>query len=183
MCIKSFLLCSFILVIPLMAKAQNGLQILPIDSDQCSIFHALTGQTMAGCVKDFSQDQITRSVTGQEENGYVIQFDFDSKALKQAEQEHLFRLSNLLAGPLAHLCLKLVGHTDTRGSAAYNQRLSERRAQSVRLFLVGPGQLGTNRVLSEGVGETHPISGLPGADGQNRRVEILGKDTRTGQCT
>lgn len=181
--VVSFLLFSFMIANPLLANAQNGLRVLSIDSDQCSIFHALTGQVMAGCSAQLPSGQIVRSANAQDMSGYVIHFDFNSEALKPAEQEHLARLSDLLTGPLAHLCVKLVGHTDTRGTAKYNQTLSEKRAQSVRLFLVGPGRIGINRILSEGLGEQHPIVGLPGADAQNRRVEILGKETPAGQCT
>lgn len=168
---------------PFPANAQSGMRVLTVDSDRCSIFHALTGEVLSGCPSELSSGQIVRSVNTQEANGYVIHFDFDSEALKQAEKEHLARLSDLLSGPLTHLCVKLVGHTDTRGRSGYNQRLSERRAQSVRLFLVGPGQIDVGRVLSAGLGEQHPIAGLPGADSRNRRVEVLGKETSSGQCT
>lgn len=112
----------------------------------------------------------------------MIHFDFNSPHLHAEEQDHLVRLSALLTGPLAHLCIKLVGHTDTSGSAAYNLELSERRAQSVRLFMVGPGMLHVSRIMAEGQGEDFPLEGLPGTSAQNRRVEILAKETPSGQC-
>jgi len=69
--------------------------------------------------------------------------------------------------------IEVMGHTDSTGSAAYNQSLSERRAASVGSYLVAQ-RIDTRRVLSEGFGESHPITSNDTADGrqQNRRVEL-----------
>ena len=65
------------------------------------------------------------------------------------------------------------GHTDSTGSAAYNQKLSERRAATVKAYLVGRG-IAAERVKSVGYGETQPRASNDTAEGraQNRRVEI-----------
>ncbi|RMF19309.1 MAG: OmpA family protein, partial [Deltaproteobacteria bacterium] len=65
------------------------------------------------------------------------------------------------------------GHTDSTGSAAYNQKLSERRAATVKAYLVGRG-IAADRVDSVGYGETRPRASNDTAEGraQNRRVEI-----------
>ncbi len=67
----------------------------------------------------------------------------------------------------------IYGHTDSTGSAQYNQQLSQRRAQSVAQYLVGQGVNG-QRLLVQGMGETQPIATNDTAAGreQNRRVEI-----------
>jgi len=69
--------------------------------------------------------------------------------------------------------LVVEGHTDAQGSAEYNQGLSERRAASVRSFLVGAGVDGA-RLTSVGVGEERPIATNDTAEGRqrNRRVEL-----------
>jgi outer membrane protein OmpA-like peptidoglycan-associated protein len=65
------------------------------------------------------------------------------------------------------------GHTDATGSAAYNQKLSERRADAVRRYLVNGG-IGAERIQTEGFGESRPVASNETADGraQNRRVEL-----------
>ena len=72
------------------------------------------------------------------------------------------------------LRLEIVGHTDSSGSAAGNQRLSERRAQSVRDALIAQG-LAPGRLNSRGAGSSQPIASNASADGraQNRRVMLV----------
>ena len=66
------------------------------------------------------------------------------------------------------------GHTDSQGGAGYNQDLSQRRAQSVRDYLVTRG-IAADRVTSQGFGLTRPIADNASAEGRanNRRVEIV----------
>ncbi|AUL99367.1 OmpA family protein [Pseudothauera hydrothermalis] len=70
--------------------------------------------------------------------------------------------------------VQVEGHTDSTGSAAYNQTLSENRAASVRSHLIQQG-VEANRVLAVGYGMSRPIADNRSAAGraQNRRVEIL----------
>jgi OOP family OmpA-OmpF porin len=65
------------------------------------------------------------------------------------------------------------GHTDSIGSDAYNQKLSEQRAESVRRYLVNGG-IEAGRISTEGFGESRPVASNQTADGraQNRRVEL-----------
>ena len=66
-----------------------------------------------------------------------------------------------------------IGHTDSIGSDAYNQKLSVRRAESVKAYLVSKG-IEPNRVYTEGKGEKQPVASNKTKDGRqkNRRVEI-----------
>jgi outer membrane protein OmpA-like peptidoglycan-associated protein len=66
------------------------------------------------------------------------------------------------------------GHTDSQGGASFNQDLSQRRAQSVRDYLVSRG-MATDRITAEGFGLTRPIADNTSAEGRanNRRVEIV----------
>jgi len=66
------------------------------------------------------------------------------------------------------------GHTDSVGSEDYNQGLSERRADSVKSYLVGQG-IGTSRLAASGKGESDPVADNDSAAGrqQNRRVEVI----------
>jgi OOP family OmpA-OmpF porin len=65
------------------------------------------------------------------------------------------------------------GHTDSVGSVPYNQKLSERRANAVRTYLVDHG-IGARRVSAVGYGKLRPVASNATADGraQNRRVEL-----------
>jgi outer membrane protein OmpA-like peptidoglycan-associated protein len=69
--------------------------------------------------------------------------------------------------------VEVAGHTDSTGAAEYNQKLSERRANSVAQYLEGQG-LRSDRVITVGAGETHPVATNDTADGKqaNRRVEL-----------
>ena len=73
-----------------------------------------------------------------------------------------------------------VGHADATGSDAYNQRLSMRRAEAVKKFLVGKG-VEANRIYTEGKGESAPVADNRTREGRakNRRVEVEVVGTRT----
>ena len=73
-----------------------------------------------------------------------------------------------------------VGHTDAIGSDAYNQKLSVRRAEAVKGFLVSKG-IESNRVYTEGKGKKQPVADNKSAAGRakNRRVEIEVVGTRS----
>ena len=70
--------------------------------------------------------------------------------------------------------VQVAGHTDSTGSASYNQQLSERRAQAVANYLISRG-VAPARLTTIGYGETQPVASNDTPDGrrQNRRVEML----------
>jgi len=70
--------------------------------------------------------------------------------------------------------LKLSGHTDNTGSAAFNLALSKKRAEAVKKYLVSKGVV-ADRITTEGLGSTKPIASNDTAEGRNanRRVEFL----------
>ena len=69
--------------------------------------------------------------------------------------------------------VEVTGHTDSTGSDAYNQTLSEKRTGSVGSYLAGQGIIG-QRIVTQGIGEQMPIAdnGTPAGREQNRRVEL-----------
>jgi outer membrane protein OmpA-like peptidoglycan-associated protein len=75
--------------------------------------------------------------------------------------------------------MNIVGHTDSKGSDAYNQALSERRAASVREYLASQG-LDGSKISTSGRGEADPVASNDTADGrqQNRRVHITAELAR-----
>ena len=102
-----------------------------------------------------------------------VLFDFNSANLKPGAREKLAKVAGiLLAYPGLEIALE--GHTDSIGSDQYNQNLSERRAQSVRTYLVGSG-IKQDMVRAMGFGESQPVVSNDNSAGrqQNRRVELV----------
>lgn len=102
-----------------------------------------------------------------------VLFSTGSFELAPDAREKLAKVSGIvLAYP--GLRLQVEGHTDNVGGDDYNQQLSERRAQSVRDYLVSQG-IAADTIVSRGFGKTMPIAGNETADGrrQNRRVELV----------
>jgi outer membrane protein OmpA-like peptidoglycan-associated protein len=101
-----------------------------------------------------------------------ILFDFDSAALRTDAQRDLQDLARSLQN-YPNVDALVVGHTDSTGPEDYNQRLSERRAESVAVYLSQRG-VTTGRMRISGMGERQPIASNATAEGrqQNRRVEV-----------
>ncbi len=105
-------------------------------------------------------------------------FDFDKATLKPEGKAKLDELAAQLGGINLEVIIA-VGHTDSVGTDAYNQKLSVRRADAVKAYLVNKG-VESNRVYTEGKGEKQPVADNKTAEGRakNRRVEIEVVGTR-----
>ena len=101
-----------------------------------------------------------------------ILFDFDSASLRSSSRDELRKMADVF-NKYRDTTIDVQGHTDSTGSAAYNQRLSERRASSVASYLENLGVRGS-RVDAYGYGESKPKASNSTASGRqrNRRVEI-----------
>ena len=101
-----------------------------------------------------------------------VLFDFDKAVIKPEGKSKLDDLANKVRGVNLEVVIA-IGHADSVGSDAYNQRLSVRRAESVKAYMVSKG-IEPNRVYTEGKGEKQPVADNKTADGRakNRRVEI-----------
>lgn len=99
-------------------------------------------------------------------------FDFDKDTLKPEGRQVLDQVASQ-ASSINLETLIAVGHTDSIGTEQYNQGLSERRANSVKQYLIGKG-IDPNRIYTEGKGELQPVASNATREGraQNRRVEI-----------
>ena len=106
-------------------------------------------------------------------------FDFDKAVLKPESQAKLTDLVDKTKAVNLEVIIA-VGHTDAVGSDGYNQKLSIRRADAVKNFLVGKG-IEKNRIYTEGKGEKQPVADNKTAEGRskNRRVEVEVVGTRT----
>ncbi|MGZ8243331.1 OmpA family protein [Methylomagnum sp.] len=101
-----------------------------------------------------------------------VLFETGRAGLKPGAQQRLYELARfLLDHPERRVIVE--GHTDSQGSESYNFDLSQRRAESVRAFLIGAG-VNPERIGAEGLGESYPVASNNTSAGrlQNRRVEI-----------
>ncbi len=108
-------------------------------------------------------------------------FDFDQYKVKPEAAAELRTLITVLRETDSGK-VRIVGHTDALGGEAYNQRLSEQRAESIKRWFLGPGKVGTGIVIQTiGLGESEPVAPNLNIDGSdnvsgralNRRVELF----------
>lgn len=109
-----------------------------------------------------------------------VQFAVDSAELTPAGKATLDEVVGTLAR-LKFVAGTVTGHTDNTGSDAYNQALSERRAQTVARYLEGKG-IGAGRLTAAGAGESQPVADNATSEGRakNRRVVLRRTDCDAG---
>jgi outer membrane protein OmpA-like peptidoglycan-associated protein len=109
-----------------------------------------------------------------------VLFDFDSAEIQPKARPTLARIAQFI-GSNAKGQVRILGYTDGKGSAQYNQGLSERRADSVKTWFVDKDGLGHVAFATQGFGARDPVapntkpdgSDNPGGREKNRRVEIV----------
>jgi OOP family OmpA-OmpF porin len=108
-------------------------------------------------------------------------FDFNKSVVKPEGKAKLDDLIGKIKGINLEVIIA-VGHTDSVGSDAYNQKLSVNRSEAVKAYLVSKG-IEKNRVYTEGKGEKQPVADNKTAEGRakNRRVEIEVVGTRANK--
>lgn len=102
-----------------------------------------------------------------------VNFDYDKSTLQAAGRPILDEAAEILKSN-PDVTVEVRGYTDSRGSDGYNMRLSERRAQTVKNYLVSRG-VPASRLVTRGYGESDPVATNETAAGraQNRRVELV----------
>lgn len=132
---------------------------------------------------DKQAEEIEKNVPGAKVErvgeGIVVEFNekilfaYDRSDLTGTAEANLDKLTNVLK-EYPDTNLEVQGHTDSKGSVNYNQRLSERRASSVARYLGNRG-IASSRVTIKGYGENAPVAENDSQDGraQNRRVTFL----------
>ena len=109
-------------------------------------------------------------------------FDFDKATLKQDAITKLSKMAGLVNNSSQITSIRVLGYTDRIGTEEYNMKLSQRRAESVRDFLVSYDHIDTNKIEVVAMGKKNPRVTCEGVRGKqqlisclehNRRVEIL----------
>jgi len=103
-----------------------------------------------------------------------VNFDYDRSEVKAEYDEEIAEFAGFME-EYGNTNVVIEGHTDSRGSNAYNQPLSERRANAVRDELVNEYDIEANRVSTVGYGESRPVATNDTDEGraQNRRIEAV----------
>ena len=106
-----------------------------------------------------------------------IEFDSGSDRIRPASRATLDEIGRMLSEH-AGLSVSIEGHTDSQGADAANEELSQRRAASVRRYLMEAHGIAGARLQAEGHGESRPVAANDTEEGrqQNRRVEIVRRD-------
>ncbi|KIF52482.1 OmpA family protein [Vibrio owensii] len=118
------------------------------------------------------EEPVMMTKTHKEEYGTGT-FEFDSATLTDSVSERLDNFVNFL-NEYPQAQVEITGYTDSSGPAAYNQKLSERRAQSVADYLIAAG-IDADRFTVKGMGEENPVADNSTHEGRekNRRVEVV----------
>ena len=110
-----------------------------------------------------------------------VNFAYNSTDLASDARITLDRLGAALRDPrLEGFAFMIAGHTDAKGSAEYNQKLSERRAEAVKRYLVSQYGLAPERLSVAGYGKSQLLDPARPEDGVNRRVQVI-NITASGQ--
>jgi len=161
--------------------ALAGARVLPVSGRVLDIAGVSLGVAGASLGVEGLLKDLNAKVTGQEiriELQADVLFDFDKADLRPEAAATLRKVAEVIRANPGLVTVE--GYTDSKGSDAYNQKLSESRAASVKDWLVRNGGAESARVTARGLGETRPVAPNTKPDGsddpqgrqRNRRVEI-----------
>lgn len=156
---------------------------IPINSEQLQVI-GLPDLAVAG-EKEHMEELLNEIGAHREGTETVVDlsadvlFGFDSWDLRPESEAILNKVCEAIRNLKASRVL-VEGHTDSKGSEAYNQNLSEKRAATVKKWLISKGNLNNIEIVAIGYGETRPIAPNTNPDGsdnpegraKNRRVQI-----------
>ncbi len=135
-----------------------------VDGSGCPLPKAVVEKPVTYIITDEDKKVVADAIKN-------LEFDFNKATIRSSSYATLDKVANLIVSK--NLSLKLAGHTDSKGSDAYNMKLSKERAESVKAYLVSKGA-NPSRIEATGYGETQPIDTNATEQGRqnNRRVEF-----------
>jgi OmpA family len=126
------------------------------------------------------QTPTTSGTAGKQAVALNVFFDFNSDKILQGYYGDLDKLGKVLTDTrYSANRVQVEGHTDNIGSDSYNQRLSQRRAESIKRYLVQHFRIPADRLVVKGLGKSNPIASNDTPEGRdkNRRVEVVNLGT------
>jgi len=157
----------------LVDKGVEGAQIRLASSDE-SLVDLVDNKIMGGVAYSFINGDLTDVEQRLRESNITLNFDTNAEnILLNADQEQYFDDLKYLLSRNSDINALVTGHTDDVGPASGNRRLSRKRAETVRDFMVDRG-ISVDQIVSKGMGPDEPIANNNTDEGraQNRRVEI-----------
>ena len=143
----------------------RGLVIVPNAATETDTSDAENGATTVAAAADYTPVETEAQIAVQ------ISFDFDSATLRSDQKPKLSNMCEsmkLMDGTV----FQIIGHTDSSGSASYNERLSLLRAEEVRRFMINDCGIDGSMLSAIGMGETAPLDAQDPRADENRRVEF-----------
>ncbi len=141
-------------------------------ADDLAVVKRVRGLTRA-LVRD-DLEQITAIAMKRPKVDLEINFEYNSAALTPNAEPQLNSLGKALTSKeLAGAVILLGGHTDAKGADDYNKVLSERRAETVKRFLIDKYQIPADTLMTAGYGKSGPKNPNDPYAAENRRVEIV----------
>jgi outer membrane protein OmpA-like peptidoglycan-associated protein len=126
------------------------------------------------------REQIAELAASKPKIDLEIQFDYNSADIAKASLPSVQALGKALADPsLKGSTFVVAGHTDAIGGEDYNQGLSERRADTIKKYLVQNYGINGTDLVTVGYGKTKLKDAANGADPVNRRVQVVNMETKT----
>ncbi len=126
------------------------------------------------------REQISEIAVEKPQIDLEINFDYDSADISKTSLPNVQALGRALADPrLKDSTFVVAGHTDAAGSDSYNQELSERRADSIKRYLVEKFAIPAGNLVTVGYGKTKPKDPNAPLDAVNRRVQVVNMIAKT----
>jgi outer membrane protein OmpA-like peptidoglycan-associated protein len=126
------------------------------------------------------REQIAEIATTKPNIDLEINFDYNSASISAASMPSVKALGEALSDPkLKGSTFVVAGHTDGVGGDAFNQNLSERRADTIKRYLVKKYGLANGELVTVGYGKTKLKDASNPADAVNRRVQVVNMETKT----
>ena len=173
--ISAFTLMLFSVTLSSPAQAEVAKNVVRDTSGD--IVHAIKSGTCVRSNAPASMDQCADARTELTEDQSVVYFEFNSAQLTSEARTRLESVAQMLAGAKDVASASIVGYADRMGSADYNVRLSQRRAEAVKNYLVNRGYVDVSVAEVRALGESRPITQC---EDMNRKqaIDCLAADRR-----
>jgi outer membrane protein OmpA-like peptidoglycan-associated protein len=176
---RGFLLGTFLVIATATADAQGDLKVRVLDLVFPTRDLRFSVVDLGGKTQDLQVKETATEI--RIELAADVLFDFDKATIEPEAAAALHNTAEIIKTKGAGRSVRIDGHTDSKGSDAYNQKLSERRANAVEQWLVQKEGLGAIKMATQGFGAKKPVAPNTNPDGsdnpegrqKNRRVEIV----------
>jgi outer membrane protein OmpA-like peptidoglycan-associated protein len=165
---------------PLTRSLSIGPQVDPADKAKEINFIASVRNRKTRSLSIGERDEIAEIATTKPNIDLDIQFDYNSDQISSASMPAVRSLGEALSNPnLKGSTFVVAGHTDAVGGEAFNQGLSERRADTIKRFLAEKYGITGSELVTVGYGKSRPKDPNAPMDPVNRRVQVVNMDTKT----